>query len=101
MAFFLIFKDSVITNEMTVKYINAIGNCEWSTLGAIISELKSIYVIHLNATTWQNSHFTCRYDQKDYMCYHIIALAYFLNLTSFEDAAIKTRLGPKQGRDKK
>ena len=35
------------------------------------------------------------------MCYHIIALANLRNLTNFEDAAIKTRLGPKQGRGRR
>ena len=35
------------------------------------------------------------------MCYHIIALANLRNLTNFEDAAMKTRLGPKQGRGRR
>ena len=40
-------------------------------------------------------------EEEPTMCYHIIAPANLHNLTNFKDAAMKIRLGPKQGRGRR
>ena len=73
-------------------------NCYYDRLhdfDELILYMKTLRVVTLNCTNWTESTCTCKFFLKNYLCYHVIALAVNEGLTVIDNKYIKRAIGRK------